>query len=54
MAAGFAEAVLWVLAGNERAQRFYRADGWHADGGRREEVVWGVRADEVRYVRSVP
>ena len=36
------------------AQRCYRAEGWHPDGGRREEVVWGVRADEIRYLRSVP
>src|SRR5437763_506096 len=31
---GFAEAILWVLAGNERAQRFYQADGWLPDGAR--------------------
>jgi hypothetical protein len=41
VASGFREAVLWVLAGNERAQRFYRADGWLPDGARREEDVWG-------------
>ncbi len=29
---GASEAVLWVLAGNERARRFYRADGWAPDG----------------------
>lgn len=46
---GWTEAVLWVLAGNDRAERFYRAGGWRPDGGRREEEVWGVRVDEVRY-----
>lgn len=51
---GFREAVLWVLAGNERAARFYRTDGWRPDGRRREEVVWGVSVDEVRYRRSLP
>jgi GNAT superfamily N-acetyltransferase len=48
---GFAEAILWVLAGNERAERFYRADGWMPDGARRQEEIWGVTADEVRYRR---
>ena len=51
---GFAEAILWVLAGNEQAQRFYRADGWQPDGHRRQEDVWGVSADEVRYRRCLP
>jgi ribosomal protein S18 acetylase RimI-like enzyme len=31
-ASGFAEARLWVLEGNERAERFYRAAGWERDG----------------------
>jgi GNAT superfamily N-acetyltransferase len=52
-ARGFAEAVLWVLAGNTRAERFYRADGWLPDGARREEEIWGVRADEIRYRRTL-
>jgi ribosomal protein S18 acetylase RimI-like enzyme len=43
------EAVLWVLAGNRRAQRFYRADGWLPDGARRVETIWGVWADLVRW-----
>lgn len=51
---GFAEAILWVLAGNERAQRFYRADRWQPDGHRRHENVWGVSADVVRYRRPLP
>ena len=50
---GFAEAILWVLAGNDRAERFYRADGWLPDGARREEEIWGVTADEVRYRRTL-
>jgi GNAT superfamily N-acetyltransferase len=50
---GFVEAILWVLAGNERARRFYVADGWDPDGSRREEVVWGVTVDEVRYRRPL-
>lgn len=51
---GFTEAVLWVHAGNDRAHRFYRADGWQPDGHRRQEYVWGVLADEVRYHRPLP
>jgi GNAT superfamily N-acetyltransferase len=50
---GFPEAILWVLAGNARAERFYRADGWLPDGARREAETWGVRAEEVRYVRTL-
>jgi GNAT superfamily N-acetyltransferase len=51
---GFAIAVLWVLAGNDRAQRFYRADGWAPDGAARRDDVWGVTVDEVRYRRPLP
>ncbi len=50
---GFAEAVLWVLVGNDRARRFYRADGWVPDGARRTEEVWGVVVDEVRLRRRL-
>ena len=47
-AGGLTEGVLWVLAGNERASRFYQADGWRLDGETRSEVVWGVEVNEVR------
>jgi len=50
---GLSEAVLWVLVGNERAQRFYRADGWRPDGGRRNVEVWGVSVEEIRYRRRL-
>lgn len=46
---GFEAAVLWVLAGNTRAQRFYEQDGWICDGQQREEVVWGITVNDVRY-----
>lgn len=39
---GFTDALLWVLVGNERAERFYRVDGWKADGQRRLQTVWAV------------
>jgi ribosomal protein S18 acetylase RimI-like enzyme len=51
---GFARAVLWVLVGNDRAERFYRADQWVADGLRRVDEVWGIAVDEIRYRRDLP
>lgn len=50
---GFDQAILWVLAGNERAERFYRADGWVHDGGRQSGEHWGVVVDELRYRRAL-
>jgi GNAT superfamily N-acetyltransferase len=51
---GFTEAILWVLVGNERAERFYRADGWTFDGTRREEELGGATVAELRYRRTLP
>lgn len=48
---GFSKAVLWVVAGNARAQRFYRSDGWTLDGLRRAKPVWSVAVETVRYSR---
>lgn len=39
-AAGFRLATLWVFAANERALRFYAADGWRATGVTRVEPEW--------------
>lgn len=50
---GFRFAILWVLVGNVRAERFYRIDRWESDGLRRTESVWGVTVDEVRYRRAL-
>lgn len=50
---GFAEAILWLLVGNERAAAFYAADGWTADGASRQDEVWGLTVDEVRYRRPL-
>ena len=50
---GAKHAVLWVLVGNERAERFYRADGWHSDGLRSTEEVHGISIDMVRYQRDL-
>ncbi|MBZ5740428.1 GNAT family N-acetyltransferase [Nocardioides mangrovi] len=40
---------LWVLAANERAQGFYRRNGFAADGAREHYADLG--ADEIRMVR---
>lgn len=51
---GFAQACLWVLAGNERAERFYRIDGWSADGTRRPAKTPGFSVEDIRYTRPLP
>lgn len=51
---GYAEAVLWVLAGNSRAQRFYAADGWRPDDTLRSREVWGIVIEETRFRRTLP
>ena len=38
---GFPSALLWVLDGNERAERFYRSAGWERDG-EKEDVFQGA------------
>jgi GNAT superfamily N-acetyltransferase len=50
---GFGEALLWVLRGNERAERFYRRDGWEADGVEKEDTVIGLTLPERRYRRPL-
>ena len=50
---GYANAVLWVAAGNARARRFYEREGWSADGASRVDVLEGAEIDEVRYRRSL-
>lgn len=50
---GFRHALLWVLEGNNRAERFYRIDQWVPDGLRRTDSVWGITVNEVRYQRPL-
>lgn len=52
-AAGHDLAVLWVLAGNGRAARFYERHGWQADGATRIEDLGGPREEIVRYRRDL-
>jgi GNAT superfamily N-acetyltransferase len=51
--AGFRRAILWVLVGNVRAERFYEQDGWSPDGTRRMDLVWGVQVNDQRYRREL-
>jgi RimJ/RimL family protein N-acetyltransferase len=46
---GFAEAVLWVVIGNERARAVYERLGWSPDAAIRTADVLGATVDEVRY-----
>ena len=50
---GFRNALLWVLAGNDRAERFYRGDRWMPDGHRRSDDTRGVTLHEIRYQRAL-
>jgi GNAT superfamily N-acetyltransferase len=52
-ALGFENALLWVLMGNVRADRFYRNDQWAPDGLERTDTVWGVTVKERRYRRKL-
>jgi hypothetical protein len=42
-----------VLVGNERAQRFYRQDGWTSDDRIQTKDIFGVRAEVTRYRRGI-
>jgi GNAT superfamily N-acetyltransferase len=45
---GYKSAMLWVLAGNPRARRFYEREGWQFDATR-TDVVRGVEVEEALY-----
>ena len=46
-------ARLWVMEGNERAERFYQAAGWVADGGRKVDDFQGAEVVELRYSKRL-
>jgi GNAT superfamily N-acetyltransferase len=46
--AGYATAMLWVLADNPRARRFYEREGWRAEGTR-IDTVRGTEVEEALY-----
>ncbi len=49
---GFERAVLWVMEGNERGERFYRAAGWERDG-RKVDTFQGAEVAELRYRKAL-
>jgi GNAT superfamily N-acetyltransferase len=53
-AAGFAEALLWVLDDNPRARHFYEAAGWEHDGGSKRDTHLDTEVTEVRYRKRFP
>ena len=51
---GFGEAVLWLMVGNERAARFYAADGWRPEADSRcAGQAWGAAFEKIRYRRAL-
>ena len=53
-ARGHEQAIVWVLRGNDGAERFYEADGWRRDGATRWEDPWGVLSEVFRLGRPLP
>lgn len=51
--AGANEALLWVLDGNEQAQRFYRRHGWISSGTPKSETLFGNEIQELLYTRDL-
>ncbi len=50
---GLSQGTLWVLEGNEQAERFYRAEGWAPDGAEREEDPYGPLVTVRRFRRPL-
>ena len=50
---GCVRATLFVVRGNERAQSFYRRNGWAHDGATSSHEVGGVDVPVLRYRRPV-
>jgi GNAT superfamily N-acetyltransferase len=46
---GYATAILWVLASNAGARRFYEIAGWSLDGGSKLESLAGFERQELSY-----
>ncbi len=47
---GFAQARLWVVAGNARARRFYEREGWRQSGQLKEQDLNGALTPLVEYI----
>jgi ribosomal protein S18 acetylase RimI-like enzyme len=46
-------AIVWVLAGNTRARRFYERAGFAPDGGTKDITLHHVTLSELRYRRAL-
>jgi GNAT superfamily N-acetyltransferase len=53
LAAGFSEAILWVLPGNAQAIAFYERQGWLDRGIETEDDLGGIRVTERQYGRRL-
>ncbi len=51
-AVGTADAYLWVMADNPRAQAFYRRNGFAPDGAAKVEQLGEAAVEVVRFVRT--
>jgi GNAT superfamily N-acetyltransferase len=51
---GWRRAVLWVLAGNSHARRFYARGGWSPDGVERDGDIGTATTRQLRYARDLP
>jgi hypothetical protein len=47
------DAQLWAVAGNQRAQAFYRRNGWAEDGTRATHTIGSGTVEIIRYVRKL-
>jgi L-amino acid N-acyltransferase YncA len=50
---GFHWVIVWVLAANGPARRFYEAHGFRLDGARRVDLIRNERIAVVRYARAL-
>src|SRR6186713_2729331 len=50
---GARRALLWVLASNVQARRFYDAAGWESDGTTNAYEIGGLEYPIVRYVTNI-
>ncbi|MFD9284306.1 GNAT family N-acetyltransferase [Streptomyces mirabilis] len=51
--ADYVQATLWVLEDDERAQCFYEAAGWRADGAAVADTTGGASLNKLRYGRTL-
>ena len=50
---GCTDILLWVLAENERAKKFYEKNGFSASGAYLDDNIGGKSLKELQYVRHV-